>query len=48
MANERLEIILHQPLLYQGALRERTPDFFRGIRYLPFDDKGTGGVWFNH
>jgi hypothetical protein len=45
VTHDRLEIILHQPLLYQGALRERAPDFFRGMRHFSFNDHGLlGGI----
>src|SRR5262249_42408839 len=40
LAHDRLEIILHQPLLDQVWLGERAPDLFRRKRYLPFDDDG--------
>jgi hypothetical protein len=39
MAHDRLEIILHQPLLDQRALRERAPDFLRRVRHLLLDDE---------
>ena len=40
MTHVRLEIVLHQPLLDQVWLRERAPDLFRRIGYLPFDNDG--------
>jgi hypothetical protein len=39
MANHRLEVIVHQPLLDQPAFCESTPDFFRRVRHLSFDHK---------
>jgi hypothetical protein len=38
MAHDGLEVVLHEPLLDQVWLRERTPDLFRRISYLTFDD----------
>src|SRR5689334_23955284 len=38
MADGRFEVVLHQPLLDQVRLRERTPDLLRWIRDLPFDN----------
>src|SRR4030088_2968973 len=32
------EVVLHEPVLDQLWLRERAPDLFRRMRYLPFDD----------
>src|SRR6266576_271798 len=40
VVHDRLEVVLHQPLLDQVWLRERAPDLFRRIRYLPFDNDG--------
>src|SRR5215471_4982042 len=40
VAPERLEVVLHEPLLDQLGLRERAPDLFRRKRYLPFDNDG--------
>src|SRR5438477_6249724 len=40
VAHDRLEIVLHQPLLDQVWLRERAPDFFRRKRYLAFNHDG--------
>src|SRR5260221_1743912 len=40
VVHDRLEVVLHQPLLDQVWLRERAPDLFRRIRYLPFDNYG--------
>src|SRR5713226_6459559 len=40
VVHDRLEIVLHQPLLDQVWLRERAPDPFRRKRYLPFDNDG--------
>jgi hypothetical protein len=40
VADERLEIVLHQPLLDQMGLRERAPDLFRRMRHLPFNSDG--------
>src|SRR5947209_5830018 len=49
VVHDRLEIVLHEPLLDQVWLRERTPDLFRRIRYLPFDNDGEGfGRGFGH
>ena len=39
----RLKVVLHQPLLDERAFGERTPDFFRWIRHLAFDDDGASG-----
>jgi hypothetical protein len=38
VADDRLEIILHQPRLDQRTLRERAPDLFRRMRHHPFDN----------
>src|SRR4029077_7691324 len=38
VVHDRLEIVLHQPLLDQGWLRERAPDLFRRQSDLPFDN----------
>src|SRR3984893_11830834 len=35
------EVVLHEPVLDQLWLRERAPDLFRRMRYLPFDDDGA-------
>src|SRR5437763_1304009 len=40
VTHDRLEIVLHQPLLDQVWLRERAPDLFRRMRYPPFDNDG--------
>src|ERR1700676_5453567 len=40
VVHDRLEIVLHQPLLDKVWLRERAPDLFRRKRHLPFDDDG--------
>src|SRR6266851_1389130 len=40
VAHNRLEVVLHEPLLDQVWLRERAPDLFRRIRYLTFDNDG--------
>src|SRR6202049_2993531 len=40
VAHDRLEVVLHQPLLDQVWLRERAPDLFRRVRYLTFDNDG--------
>ena len=40
VVHDRLEVVLHQPLLDQVWLRERTPDLLRRIRYLAFDNDG--------
>src|SRR5260370_29708392 len=39
-AHDRLEVVLHDPLLDQVWLRERAPDLFRRKRHLPFDNDG--------
>src|SRR5215471_12735696 len=39
-AHDRLEVVLHEPLLDQVWLRERAPDLFRRVRYLAFDNDG--------
>src|SRR3982074_3824512 len=41
VVDDRLEVVLHQPLLDQVWLRERAPDLFRRMRYLTFDDDGA-------
>src|SRR5580700_5292116 len=38
VAHDRLEVVLHEPLLDQVWLRERAPDLFRRKRYLTFDN----------
>src|SRR5271163_252548 len=38
--HDRLEVVLHEPLLDQVWLGQRAPDFFRRIRYLTLDDDG--------
>src|ERR1022692_4695119 len=40
VAHDRLEVVLHEPLLDQVWLRERAPDLFRRKRYLTFDNDG--------
>src|SRR6266571_8739944 len=40
VVHDRLEVVLHQPLLDQVWLRERAPDLLRRIRYLTFDNDG--------
>src|ERR1700736_2376733 len=40
VAHDRLEVVLHEPLLDQVWLRERAPDLFRRKRYLPLDNDG--------
>src|SRR5258708_5179216 len=40
VVHDRLEVVLHQPLLDQVWLRERAPDLFRRKSYLPFDNDG--------
>src|SRR5439155_12931655 len=42
VVHDRLEVVLHQPLLDQVWLRERAPDLFRRMRYLTFDNDGEG------
>ena len=41
VADDRREVVLHQPFRDQMRLRERAPDLFRRIRHLAFDDDGT-------
>src|ERR1700732_5301623 len=41
MVHDRLEVVLHEPLLDQVRLRERAPDLLRRKRYLPLDNDGT-------
>src|SRR5713226_4816253 len=41
VVHDRLEVVLHEPLLDQVWLRERAPDLFRRIRYLTFDNDGA-------
>src|ERR1700738_1261854 len=49
VVHDRLEVVLHQPLLDQVRLREGAPDLLGRIRYLPFDDDGAGfGRGFAH
>src|SRR6266478_2237865 len=40
VAHDRLEVVLHEPLLDQVWLRERAPDLFPRKRYLPLDNDG--------
>src|SRR5260370_16365332 len=40
VVHDRLEVVLHEPLLDQVWLGERAPDLFRRKRYLPFDNDG--------
>src|ERR1017187_909 len=40
VVHDRLEVVLHEPLLDQVWLRERAPDLFQWKRYLPFDNNG--------
>src|SRR6266550_3805110 len=40
VVHDRLEVVLHEPLLDQLWLRERAPDLFRRKRDLPFDNDG--------
>src|SRR5262245_38628221 len=42
VANNGLEVTLHEPLFDQMWLRERTPDFFRRERDVSFDNDGEG------
>src|ERR1700726_2757593 len=49
VVHDRLEVVLHEPLLDQVWLGERAPDLFRRIRYVPFDNDGEGfGRGFAH
>src|ERR1700738_3492763 len=49
VADDRLEVVLHEPLLDQVWLRERAPDLFRRMRYLAFDNDGARfGRFFVH
>src|SRR6185437_17107743 len=41
MVHDRLEVVLHQPLLDQVWLRERAPDLLRRKSQLPFDNDGA-------
>src|SRR5260221_13632136 len=41
VVHDRLEVVLHEPLLDQVWLRERAPDLFRRKSYLPFDNDGA-------
>src|SRR6266403_449631 len=41
VADDCLEVVAHQPLSDQRPLGESTPDLFRRMRHLPFDDDGT-------
>src|SRR5580700_7434196 len=38
VVHDRLEVVLHEPLLDQMTLRERPPNFFRRMGQVPFDD----------
>src|SRR5271157_1479855 len=40
VVHDRLEVVLHEPLLDQVWLCERAPDLFRRKRYLTFDNDG--------
>src|SRR6266478_5282460 len=40
MVHDRLEVVLHEPLLDQVWLRERAPDLFRRKRDFSFDNDG--------
>src|SRR5207248_10431329 len=40
VVHDRLEVVLHQPLLDQVWLGERAPDLFRRIRNFSFDNDG--------
>src|ERR1700681_5076290 len=40
VVHDRLEVVLHEPLLDQVWVRERAPDLFRRKGYLPFDNDG--------
>src|SRR4051812_19284947 len=49
VVHDRLEVVLHQPLLDQVWLRERAPDFFRRMRDVTLDNDGAGvGRRFGH
>src|SRR5262249_14113338 len=39
--DDRIEIVLHQPLFDQLGLRQRAPDLLRWMRQLPFDNDGA-------
>src|SRR5882724_3092118 len=41
VVHDRLEVVLHQPLLDQVWLRECAPDLFRRVRDLTFDNDGA-------
>src|SRR4029453_12338407 len=41
VVHDRLEVVLHQPLLDQVWLRERAPDLFRRMSDLSFDNDGA-------
>src|SRR3984893_2432156 len=41
VVHDRLEVVLHEPLLDQVWLGERAPHLFRRIRYLTFDNDGA-------
>src|ERR1700722_6816987 len=41
MTHERVEIVLHEPLLDQMWLRERAPDLLRRMGQLTFDNDGA-------
>jgi hypothetical protein len=38
VVHDSLEVVPHQPLLDQVRLRERSPDLFRRIWHLTFDN----------
>src|SRR5262252_1807364 len=46
VAHDRLEIVLHQPLLDQRTLREGAPYLFRRVRHFSFNDERTRGGGF--
>jgi hypothetical protein len=41
MTYDRTEVVLHQPLLDQVRLRERTPKLLRRMSKLSFDNHGA-------
>jgi hypothetical protein len=49
VADDRLEVVLHEPLFDQMILRERSPNLFRWMGQVPLNDNGTNcGGGFGH
>jgi hypothetical protein len=41
VADDWLKVVLHQPFLYEGALRKCAPYLFKRMWHLPLHDDGT-------